>query len=114
MKAIVQYKKTNECDDRSTVDKIVNFCKKAEIDTYESSRSPLIRIKEYDDGDQGVQVEIEVLPHCDKWSKSVYEFIGKLWKKFPSATLYPETVCIDGCGCYQYRLDICTYACNPS
>jgi len=109
----IEYQETGDCEDHDTVKAVLELCKRVDIDTHGSAMIPSIRIKEYDDGDQGVVVEIEAPPQNESWSKGVYKFIGQLWEEFPQATLYPETKEIDNCECYQYRLNICTHACDP-
>ena len=113
MKPVIRYNSTYECEDRQTVDAVLNLCKNAEIETAGAFRSPVINIEEYGDGDQGVVIKIEAPPQNGPWSKSVYDLIGKLWKKFPGANLYPETEIVDNCHIFQYRMNICTHACNP-
>jgi len=102
----VIYKETNECEDKQTKDTVLNMCKNAPIKTHGALRQPIIHITEYDDGDQGVVVEIESFPFNDSWAKSVYEFVGKLWAAFPSACLHLDKG--------HYRLDICTHACDAA
>ena len=113
MKTAVQCQKTGECEDQHTIDVVLSLCENANIETAGAVNAPVIHIKEYDDGDQGIIVEITAPPQNAVWSKSVYKFIGKLWKRFPYADLYPENKSIDGCLINQYRMDICTHACDP-
>jgi len=101
----VIYKETNECEDGQTKDTVLNMCKNAPIETQGALRQPVIRITEYDNGDQGIIVEIESFAHNAPWARSAYEFVGKLWDAFPSALLYLDKG--------YYRVDICTHACDP-
>lgn len=114
MKTNIQYNKTDACEDKNTIEAVLNLCKNANIETAGAINIPFIHIKEYDDGDQGIIIEIETWPHNDSCSKSVYKFIGKLWQKFPQATIYPETVTLNGATRNQYRVDICTHMCDPN
>lgn len=50
----IEYQETNDCEDRYTVEAVLDLCKEADIDTHGAMSIPTIRIKEYDDGDQGV------------------------------------------------------------
>jgi len=102
----IVYKRTNMCEDRDTVNTVLEMCKNAPISTQGAMRQPTIRITEYDDGDQGVKVELETFAANDPWSKSMYKFVGELWDAFPDAHLYLDPS--------QYRLDICTHACDAA
>ena len=77
MAPIIKYTETYDCEDRETIESVLDICKNSDIDTNGASLDPTICIKEY------------------------------------QATLYPETAKINGCTRYQYRMDICTHACDP-
>jgi len=94
-----------ECEDQKTISKVLDVCQKSGIDTAGAITIPSIYVKEYDDGDQGVTIEIETFSHNDTWSKSAFAFVTKLWKMFPKADLHLDH--------NQYRLNICTHACDP-
>jgi len=108
MKIKVQYKETGDCEDRETIKAILELCENSRINNGGAAREAIIRIQEFEDGDQGVIIEFEAPQQNLVWSKSAYKFVGRLWDKFPEAWVCPISSPNSG-----YRIRITTHTCDP-
>lgn len=113
MAANLQHVGKGKCNNRSIVKTVLDMCKKSGIRTDGAITIPYIHVTEFSNGDQGVIVEIQTAANNDVWSRSAYKFVGKLWKRFPKAWVYPETTIKKGTHHNQYRIIIYTHWCDP-
>lgn len=102
---MVEYVPTGYCEDHETIERVIQVCKDQGLDSGGAIMPAIIKIEEFDDGDQGIYVKFEAPPHNDIWSKSAFKLVAKLWDCFPDAHVLLNH--------NSYKIIIHTYYCDP-